>query len=119
VSRHPIHQIDDAVHQRVRLGILAECVNTTRVDFTHLKQTLDLTDGNLGRHLQTLEEAGLVTIERDTGTARPRSWIRITRRGRAALRREVAALRAILDAIDVPGAERAGAEPPPRAEEPR
>lgn len=103
MSTHPIHQIDDAVHQRVRLGILAECAGAARVDFTYLRTTLQLTDGNLGRHLETLVQAGLVTIERDDGPTRPRSWIKITRKGRTALQREVTALRALLRAIADPG----------------
>jgi DNA-binding MarR family transcriptional regulator len=88
------------VHQRVRLGILAECANAARVDFAYLKSTLQLTDGNLGRHLETLEQAGLVEIQRERGPARPRSWIKITRKGRSALQREVTALRALLRTID-------------------
>lgn len=96
---HPIHRLDDAVHQRVRLGILAACVGVTRVDFTYLRQTLDLTDGNLGRHLETLEQAGLVSVERVRDGGRPRSWIRVTRKGRAALRSEIAALRELLDLV--------------------
>jgi hypothetical protein len=91
---------DDAVHQQVGLGILAECASTARVDFTHLKTVLEFTDGNLGCHLQILEQAGLVTIERVRDASRPRGWMRIARRGRAALECEIVALRAILDAID-------------------
>lgn len=96
---HPIHRLDDAVHQRVRLGILAACVGVAKVDFTYLKQTLELTDGNLGRHLETLQAAGLVTVERAQEGGRPRSWIKVTRKGRAALRSEIAALRELLDLV--------------------
>ena len=96
---HPIHRLDDAVHQRVRLGILAACVGVARVDFAYLKQTLDLTDGNLGRHLETLEQAGLVSVDRVRDGSRSRSWIRVTRKGRIALRAEIAALRELLDLV--------------------
>lgn len=99
MSPHPIHRLDDAVHQRVRLGILAACVGVARVDFAHLKQTLELTDGNLGRHLETLHAAGLVTVERTQDGGRSRSWIKVTRKGRAALRSEIAALRELLDLV--------------------
>jgi predicted ArsR family transcriptional regulator len=103
MTRHPIHDLDDAVHQRVRLGILAECANAARVDFAYLKDNLQLTDGNLGRHLETLEEAGLISVEREQSGGRGRSWIRITRKGRGALQREVSALRALLGTIDPAG----------------
>ena len=100
MTSHPIHRLDDAVHQRVRLGILAACVSTAKVDFAYLKSTLDLTDGNLGRHLETLAQAGLITIERVTRESRQRSWIKLTRKGRQALFSEIDALRELLDGID-------------------
>jgi len=96
MSRHPIHEIDDDVHQRVRLGILASLHGIARADFAHLKTTLDLTDGNLGRHLQALEQAGMITHDKATGTGPPRTWIKITAKGRKALRDEVRALQRIL-----------------------
>jgi DNA-binding MarR family transcriptional regulator len=100
VTTHPIHRLDDAVHQRVRLGILAACVGVAKVDFTHLKTTLALTDGNLGRHLETLQAAGLIGIERVPDGGRHRTWIKATSRGRQALRREIAALRELIDEVD-------------------
>ena len=59
MTDHPIHDLDDDVHQRVRLGILAALIGLTRADFAHLKRELALTDGNLGRHLDVLGSAGL------------------------------------------------------------
>jgi DNA-binding MarR family transcriptional regulator len=100
VSDHPIHDLHDDVHQRVRLGILAALLGFKRADFAHLKQELALTDGNLGRHLEVLAEASLVTLIRDTKGTRPRTWVAITTAGRKALRREVAALRQIIEQID-------------------
>jgi DNA-binding MarR family transcriptional regulator len=100
VSDHPIHHLDDDVHQRVRLGILASLSSLARADFAHLKRTLDLTDGNLGRHLEVLEAAKLVTLTRERGDGRSRTWVAITRTGRTALRRELAALRQIIAHVD-------------------
>jgi DNA-binding MarR family transcriptional regulator len=96
VTRHPIHNLNDDVHQRVRLGILASLDGLAKTDFNHLKTTLELTDGNLGRHLQALEEAGLVSQTRTTGDGRPRTWIKITSKGRRALRDEIQALQQLL-----------------------
>jgi DNA-binding MarR family transcriptional regulator len=92
MSEHPIHRLDDDVHQRVRLGILAVLSGVAKADFAHLKRTLELTDGNLGRHLQVLEQAGLVTLDKQLDEGRPRTWVKVTRKGRAALRRELQAL---------------------------
>jgi len=78
------------------LGILAIVDGASRADFRYLRETLGVTDGNLGSHLQILEEAELVAIEKVFENKRPRSWVRITRAGRAAFRAEVAALREIV-----------------------
>lgn len=103
MSDHPIHDLDDDVHQRVRLGILAALTGLTRADFAHLKRELALTDGNLGRHLEVLGEAGFVKLAREATDSRPRTWVSITASGRKALRKEVHALRKIMSQID--GAE--------------
>src|SRR5450631_2756318 len=83
MTQHPIHDIDDDVHQRVRLGILASLSGLAKADVRHLKTTLGVTDGNLGRHLQALEEAGLVAQTKTTGNGRPRTWVKITAKGAA------------------------------------
>lgn len=89
---HPALQLDDTVHQRVRLGILAVLQEARQADFTYLKEALDLSDGNLSRHLQVLEKAGLVRIEKGVQGNRPRTWVRATKRGRTAFAAELAAL---------------------------
>ena len=103
MTEHPIHDLDDDVHQRVRLGILAALIGLTRADFAHLKTSLALTDGNLGRHLEVLKDAGLVKLAREASGNRPRTWVSITPNGKSALRKEVNALRKIMSQID--GAE--------------
>jgi DNA-binding MarR family transcriptional regulator len=100
VTDHPIHDLDDDVHQRVRLGILAALAGLTRADFAHLKRELTLTDGNLGRHLEVLREAGFVKLTRETKGSRPRTWVSLTPSGKRALRKEVQALRKIMSQID-------------------
>ena len=100
MTDHPIHDLDDDVHQRVRLGILASLSGLTRADFAHLKRELALTDGNLGRHLEVLGEAGFVKLTREATGGRPRTWVAITPKGRKALRKEVDALRQIMAQIE-------------------
>jgi DNA-binding PadR family transcriptional regulator len=57
---------------------------------------LDLTDGNLGRHLETLAAEGLVTITKGYEGRRPRTWVTITERGYAELSTEMAALKRLV-----------------------
>jgi DNA-binding MarR family transcriptional regulator len=90
-TAHPTNGLDDTVHQRHRLGILTITAEA-RADFGYLRDALGLTAGNLSRHLTVLEEAGLIQVEKGYEGRRPRTWVRITGTGRAALAAEVAAL---------------------------
>ena len=105
---HPSQRLDDTVHQRVRLGILAVLTEAHQADFGFLKDALGLTDGNLSRHLQVLEEAGYVKIAKTFEGRRPRTWVSCTKSGRAAFAAEVAALRELLAGVDQPQTNRRG-----------
>lgn len=96
----PSGEIDDVVHQRVRLGILTTCNEVPRVEFSFLRDNLGLTAGNLSRHLAVLEEADLIKATKTSGRGRPRTWMSITPAGRVALAQEVAALRAIVERVE-------------------
>jgi DNA-binding MarR family transcriptional regulator len=96
---HPALRLDDTVHQRVRLGILAVLSEASRADFGYLRDALELTDGNLSRHIAVLEEAGLVTVEKGYAGKRPRTWVQATRAGRAALKAELAALEELIERV--------------------
>lgn len=97
---HPTSRIQNDVHQPIRLGILAILNGVTRADFRFLKDSLGTTDGNLGRHIQVLEEAGLVEVTKVFEDRKPRTWLSTTRQGREAFRAEVAALRELLDSVE-------------------
>ena len=97
---HPTTRLDPAIHQPARLGILTAAAETKRIDFVSLRDLLDLTDGNLSRHLSTLEDAGYITIEKTFDGRKPRTWVSATKAGRKALKEEIAALREIIGAVD-------------------
>ena len=101
---HPALQLDDTVHQRVRLGILAVLSEARRADFAYLRDALDLTDGNLSRHIAVLEQAGLVKVEKGFEGKRPRTWVEATRAGRRALAAEMKALRELIALVDASAA---------------
>jgi len=105
---HPTNELDDVVHQRVRLGLLAVLVEARRADFTYLRDSLELTDGNLSRHLQVLEGARYVKITKTFEGKRPRTWVAATKQGRTAFAAEVGALRALLDRVDGTGPHERG-----------
>jgi DNA-binding MarR family transcriptional regulator len=96
---HPANRLDDVVHQRVRLGILAVLSEAPKADFAYLRTTLGVTDGNLSRHLTVLEEAGYVQIEKVFEGKKPRTFVAVTRSGRAAFDHEVNALQQLLNGL--------------------
>jgi DNA-binding MarR family transcriptional regulator len=96
----PIEDLDDTVHQRVRLGILTIANESRKVEFRFLQETMGLTAGNLSLHIRVLEEAGLIAVQKGTDGRRPRTWISITRTGKAALRQEVAVLKALVSRVE-------------------
>jgi DNA-binding MarR family transcriptional regulator len=98
---HPTARLDSLIHQPARLGILTVAAETKRIDFVTLRNLLELTDGNLSRHLAVLEDAGYVKIDKTFANKRPRTWISLTRAGRRALAVEIAALRDIVGASGV------------------
>lgn len=101
---HPTSRLDPAIHQPARLGILTAACETKSIDFVSLRALLDLTDGNLSRHLMTLENAGYVKVTKTFEGRKPRTWIAATAAGRKALANEIAALREIVGAADAESA---------------
>jgi DNA-binding MarR family transcriptional regulator len=93
----PTFDLDETVHQRVRLGVLSIANETRRVEFRFLQETMGLTAGNLSQHIRVLEDAGFVKVEKGVDGRRPRTWVAITRDGRTALRQEIAALKMVVD----------------------
>ncbi|MEV4413385.1 transcriptional regulator [Catellatospora sp. NPDC049609] len=89
---HPVLALDETVHQRIRLGILTVLAETAECAFTTLRDQLQLSDGNLSRHLRVLEEAQLVEIRKGYEGRKPCTWLKLTRQGGAALKQELAAL---------------------------
>mgnify|MGYP001347242205 CR=1 FL=1 len=92
MSEVPTTTIDDLVHQRHRLGILTITAQVEEVEFLYLRDALDLTAGNLNRHLAVLEDAELIGIRKEIAGKRPRTWVRLTPSGKKALAAEMSAL---------------------------
>ncbi len=93
--------IDAVIHQPVRLRIMASLVTldaTEQVDFTYLRDLLEVTDGNLGAHLRKLEDAGYIGVKKAFVGRKPRTYVRATAKGRSAFENHVDALQRILRA---------------------
>ena len=63
-----MEQPDATIHQPVRLKIMAALKalpDREQIEFVRLKSLVGATEGNLGAHLTTLEQAGYIDIEKD------------------------------------------------------
>ncbi|MFV0368756.1 MAG: winged helix-turn-helix domain-containing protein [Hyphomicrobiaceae bacterium] len=75
--------LDRVLHEKARLGIMTSLMSQQNgLAFADLKQLCGLTDGNLSRHLQVLEDAGVVEITKTFEKRRPLTTCRITAAGR-------------------------------------
>lgn len=92
-----IGQIDDVIHGRLRLGIMAYLASAETAEFSELKSVLQATQGNLSVHLRKLEEAGYVEIEKGFRERKPLTRIRITSKGRTAFGRYLQAIGKLVD----------------------
>lgn len=76
--------IDDVIHGRLRLGIVAYLSSVEGALFTELRDRIGATDGNLSAHLRKLEEAGYVQVEKSFAGRKPQTRLELTAEGRRA-----------------------------------
>lgn len=91
------HGLDRIFHEKARLGIVSSLTgHADGLAFAELKSLCDLTDGNLSRHLQVLQEAGYVEIEKGFDGKRPCTRCRLSREGRVRFSEYLAVLERVL-----------------------
>ena len=79
-----IEAIDEVIHGRIRLGVMAYLVGAGEADFSEIRARLQTTDGNLSVHLRKLEDAGYIEIAKSFVGRKPLTRIRLTEGGRGA-----------------------------------
>jgi DNA-binding MarR family transcriptional regulator len=95
-----MEQPDAIIHQPVRLKIMAALKvlpPQEALEFVRLKSIVGATEGNLGAHITTLENAGYVEVEKDFAGKKPRTRVRLSKAGRRAFEGYVDYLRDIIE----------------------
>jgi DNA-binding transcriptional ArsR family regulator len=82
----PLAEIDRVIHEPARLAIIGLLAAVDSADFLFVQNQTGLTGGNLSSHMSRLEEAGYVEVNKEFVDRIPRTLLRATRKGRAALR---------------------------------
>lgn len=82
-ARFSYDGLDRVIHEKARLGILTSLIGHPKgLAFGDLKRLCGLTDGNLSRHIQVLQDAGLVAVQKGYQQNRPHTTCKLTASGR-------------------------------------
>lgn len=92
----PFDDLHKAFESRIRLGIMSVLAVNDMLDFTSLREYLDVTDGNLATHLKTLEREGFIGVEKSFIDRKPNTRYYKTRAGKKAFNEHLSVLEAII-----------------------
>ncbi len=89
-------QLDRVIHEKGRLAIMAALAASPELSFTELRDTLNMTDGNLTSHMRTLQEEGFVSVSKSYQNNRPLTTCSLTAAGRKAFANYITLLEQIV-----------------------
>lgn len=91
--------LDPVIHAQLRLRIAAMLAVVDEAEFSKVRDSLQVSDSVLSKHVSALVEAGYVANRKTIGPGRRTTWLSLTKPGRKALDAHVAALRALIDPL--------------------
>lgn len=91
-----ISNLNKQFESRVRLGIMSVLMVNESVEFTILKEILDLTDGNLASHLASLEKNKMIIVEKSFIGRKPNTRYKATETGKIAFKEHLDYLEKLL-----------------------
>ena len=96
MNAEPLLQLDRVIHEKGRLAIMSMLAAAPELSFTELRETLEMTDGNLTTHIRTLQESGYVSVAKSYRNNRRLTTVSMTAAGRAAFADYLALLERII-----------------------
>ena len=84
MNPQPFLQLDRVIHEKGRLAIMSLLAASPQLAFTEMRDTLNMTDGNVTAHIRTLQEAGYVSVTKEFHGGRPLTSFSLTGPGRKA-----------------------------------
>ena len=84
MNPEPFLQLDRVIHEKGRLAIMSMLAASPELSFTELRDTLEMTDGNITTHIRTLQEAGYIAVAKSYQNNRPLTTCSLTPAGRKA-----------------------------------
>lgn len=96
MNAKPIQQLDRVIHEKRRMAIMSMLAAAPELSFTDMRDTLEMTDGNLTTHIRTLQQAGYVAVSKSYQKNRPLTTCALTNAGRQAFDEYVGLLERIV-----------------------
>ena len=96
MNPEPFLQLDRVIHEKGRLAIMSMLAASPELSFTELRNTLNMTDGNLTTHIRTLQEAGYVSVTKSFQNNRPLTTCSLTPSGKKAFTNYINLLESII-----------------------
>jgi len=98
-ANNPIAGLNKIFDNRIRLGVMSILMVNEEVNFNDLKQMLEVTDGNLATHLQTLEESAYIKVQKGFIGRKTNTTYSVTRAGEKAFNDHIAGLEKMINGI--------------------
>lgn len=92
-----IQSLNKEFESRIRLGIMSILMVNEWVEFKEMKETLDITDGNLASHIAGLEKNEYIEIKKEFVGKKPRTSYRATKAGRKAFNQHLTSLEKLIN----------------------
>ena len=97
MNPEPFLQLDRVIHEKGRLAIMSLLAASPQLAFTEMRDTLNMTDGNLTAHIRTLQEAGYVSVTKAFDGGRSLTTYSLTSQGKKAFASYINLLEQIVD----------------------
>ena len=85
-------KFDELILSKTRLGIISALIGGDKLDFTYLRNALNLSDGNLSVQIRKLEKAGYIKVEKIFINRKPKTFCKITSKGQKAVKNLISKL---------------------------
>lgn len=95
-------ELDPTIHAPARLKLLVTLTAVSEVEFSTVRDAIDVSDSVLSKHLAALEDVGYVKRRKGVYLDRRTTWISLTPVGRKALDVHIEALHALIDGVTAP-----------------
>ena len=90
-------QFDELILSKTRLGIISALLSGDKLDFIYLRNTLNLSDGNLSVQIRKLEDAGYIKVEKIFVDRKPKTFCKITAKGQKAVQNLIRGLESLVE----------------------